>query len=91
MLSKETIIDKIEIVYSGDVQVRKAVIVSEDGEELSRKFERKVLSPCYKDENNNWQNTDISEEDTEVQAICNAKWTEAFKTQYKATADSLEE
>jgi hypothetical protein len=44
-LTKKIEIDKIEIVGEyKNIQVREAVIVSEDGEELSRSFHRYVLS-----------------------------------------------
>ena len=45
-LSKETKIDKVEIV--GDfkhIQVREATVISEDGVELSTSYSRYVVSP----------------------------------------------
>ena len=63
--------DKIEIVgqYKA-VQVRKATVITKDGNELTRSFERYVLHP----------DSDISGEPTEVQSICNVVWTDAVKT-----------
>jgi len=87
-LEKNIIVDKIEVLALGQVQVRTATIVSEDGEELTRSYHRHALEPCYKDEDNNWQDSDISAEDSEVQAICNAKWTDELKESYKAYIDS---
>jgi len=63
--------DKIEVVGQyKTVQVRKATVITKDGNELTRSFERYTLHP----------DSDISGEPTEVQAICNAVWTDAIKT-----------
>ena len=75
-LTEETIQDKIEIV--GDykvVQVRTAVVIKRDGTEISRSFSRHVVAPDI-------SATDLANESTEVQAICNAVHTEAIKTAY---------
>ena len=69
-LTKEIKCDKIEIV--GDykaVQCRQATIISEDGVELSRSFQRHVLHP----------DSDISGEPQETQDVCNAVWTDEVK------------
>jgi len=72
-LSKTIIIDKIEVVGPHRaVQVRTAAVVDEDGTELSRSFHRHVVHP----------DSDITEEDTEVQAVCNAVWTDAVKASW---------
>ena len=70
-LSETTEYDKIEVVgpYKA-VQVRKATVITKDGTELTRSFERYVLDP----------DSNISEQPAEVQAICNAAWTDAVKT-----------
>ena len=65
------------------VQVRTDIVVIEDGEELSRKYHRHTLSCGTLDADNNLVNTDISGEDSEVQAVCNAVWTDAIKTSYR--------
>ena len=36
------------------------------------------------DDSDNFVDTDISSEDTDVQAICNAAWTTTVKDAYKA-------
>ena len=76
--------DKIEIVNKWNVQVRCASIIKEDGVELTRTFHRKVLTPGTLDASNNLVDTDISGEDADVQAICNAAWTTQVKSDYKA-------
>ncbi len=48
-LTKEIVVDKIEVLEMGNVQVRTATKVLENGEVLSRSFHRHVLSPCFKD------------------------------------------
>ena len=78
-LEKVIKIDQIEIV--GDykaIQVRTATVVTDDGAELSRSFHRHTLS-C---------DADISGEDAEVQAICNAVWTDEIKAAYETFKES---
>ena len=83
-ITKELVNDKIEIVNKWNVQVRCASIIKEDGKELTRSFHRKVLTPGTLDASDNLVATDISKEDADVQAICNAAWTDQVKTDYKA-------
>ncbi len=87
-LTEETAQDKIEVV--GDykhVQVRTATIIKRDGTEISRSFHRHTLA-CSTKSGDTWGDTDISGESTEVQAICNAIWTDAVKTAYQTMADA---
>ena len=65
-ITKETEIAKIEVVgqYKA-VQIASDTVIKEDGVELSRSRHRKVVHP----------GDDISSEDAEVQAVCNAVWT----------------
>ena len=87
-LTEETVQDKIEVV--GDykaVQVRTATVIKRDGVEISRSFHRHVLHPSTK-ASGSWADTDISGESTEVQAICNAVWSDAVKTAYQTAMDA---
>ena len=81
-LSETTEYDKIEVVgpYKA-VQVRKATVITKDGTELTRSFERYVLHP----------DMDLSQrsEPNEVVAICNAVWTQEVKDAWKAYQESL--
>ena len=89
-LTKVITEDKIEVV--GDhktVQVRTKTSVMEDGVELSSGFHRHVLA-CSAKSGDTWGDTDISGESTEVQAICNAVWTDAVKTAYQTAMDAQE-
>ena len=76
--------DKIEVVNKWNIQVRTATVIKEDGKELTRSFHRKVITPGTLDDSDNLVNTDISGEDADVQAICNAAWTSQVKTDYTA-------
>ena len=75
--------DKIEIVNKWNIQVRTASVIKEDGKELTCSFYRKVLTPGELDTSNNLVERDISSEDADVQAICNAAWTDQVKADYK--------
>ena len=86
-LTKETVVDKIEVLEMGQVQVRTATRIKEDGTELSSSFHRHVIVPSVKTDGT-WGDTDISGEATNVQAICTAAWTSAVKTAYQTMADS---
>ena len=73
-ITKETQIGKIEVVGKHKfVQVRTDTVVIEDNEELSRKYHRHTLAP----------DADISAEHSEVQAVCNAVWTDQVKADYE--------
>ena len=78
-LTERSVEDKIEIV--GDyqhIQVRTATIIERDGAEVSRSFHRHVLAP----------DAGISGESAEVQAVCNAVWTQEIKDAYAAHLES---
>ena len=74
-ITKETQIAKIEVVgqYKA-VQIATDIVIKEDGVELSRSRHRKVVHP----------DQDITGEDAEVQAVCNAVWTQAVKDAWTA-------
>jgi hypothetical protein len=54
------------------VQVRTDTVIIEDGNELSRKYHRHALMP----------DADITNEHSEVKAVCNAVWTQEVKDAY---------
>ena len=88
-ITKETVVDKIEVLEIGLIQVRTATVIKEDGTELSRNFHRHVLNPRTKSDDT-WGDTDISGEDARVQAIANATWTDDVKSAYETLIDSQE-
>ena len=65
MLEKIEIVDRIEVVENGCVQVRTKTAIKEDGVEISSKFHRRIVAP----------GDDYSAEDAKVQAICAAMHT----------------
>ena len=80
-LTKTEIVDKVEVVDSGDwsmVQVRTATVIKEDDTELTRSFHRHIVSPA----------ADWSSESDKVKAICDAVHTDAAKTAYEAAQEA---
>jgi hypothetical protein len=73
-LEKVSIVDKIEIVENGSVQVRTRVSILEDGKQISGTYHRHVVAP----------GDDYSGEDTRVQATCAATHTSEVIAAYKA-------
>ena len=77
--------DKIEVVSAyKNIQIRKATVIKKDDVELTRSFERYVLTPGTLDASDNFVDTDLSGEPAEVSAIATAAWTTSVKDAYKA-------
>lgn len=74
-LTERTIVDLVELIQSNHIQVRTATIIERDGLEITRTLHRHTLSP----------GDDITNEDTKVQAIANAVWTEEVIAAFQAT------
>jgi len=93
-LTKTIEIPKIEVVNNWTIQVATDTIIKEDGVELSRSRHRHSFEPFFSRKNSDdiWVHTetDISGEDSRVQAIANTVWTEDVKTAYKAFRESQE-
>lgn len=73
-LEKVQIIDRIEVVENGCVQVRTKTAIMEDGKQISGTFHRHVVAP----------GDDYSAEDARVQAICAATHTPEVVAAYQA-------
>lgn len=73
-IEKQIVVDKIELVVSGCVQVRTATIITEDGKVIGQSFHRHVVVP----------GDDYSLEDPRVQAVCAATHTADVIAAYKA-------
>ena len=86
-LTKETVVDKIEVLEKGQVQVRTATRIKEDGTQLSQAYSRHLVVPSTKADGS-WGDTDISGEDARVQAVANATWTSDVKTAYRTMIDA---
>ena len=74
-LTKETVVDKIETLENGTIQVRTVTRIDEDGTLLSQSFHRHVLAPGQ----------DLTNEDPKVVAIATAVWTTEVVSDYEAT------
>jgi hypothetical protein len=79
-LTEIKVIDKIEVVENGIVQVREATRISRDGEQIAQTFHRWSLTPGQ----------DISNQASNVQAIANAAWTPEVIAAYQASIEALE-
>ena len=74
MLEKVIVVDRIEVVENGCVQVRTKTAITEDGKQISGTFHRHVVAP----------GDDYSNEDARVQAICAATHTPEVVAAYRA-------
>jgi hypothetical protein len=73
-LEKIEIVDRIEVVESGVVQVRTKTAIMEDGKQISGTFHRHVVAPS----------DDYSAEADRVKAICAATHTPEVIAAYQA-------
>jgi len=92
-ITKEIVIEKIEVVGGWNVQVATDTKIIEDSQEIGRSRHRHVLQPCTSSKDGDtWTHTDtdISAEATEVQAVANAVWTDTVKANYKTFVESQE-
>ena len=93
-LTKEVVVDKIEVLEKGYVQVRTATRVLEDNVELSSSFHRHVIDPQVRSgyekdvSAGTWAATDVTGEDARVAAICTASWTAEVIAAYKAQVEA---
>ena len=73
-ITKELIVDRIEVLENGSVQVRTKTAIMENGVQISGSFHRHVVAP----------GDDYAAEDARVKAICKATHTSAVVAEYKA-------
>jgi len=78
-LTKETLIDKIEVVENGTVQVRQVTRIMEDGNQLSQSFHRWTISPGQ----------DYSDQPDNVKAICQVTHTPEVVAAYQAKLEEI--
>lgn len=74
-LEKIEVVDRIEVLENGCVQVRTKTAIMEDGQQISASFHRHVVAP----------GNDYAAEDARVKAICKATHTAAVVSAYKAS------
>ena len=79
-LEKVEIVDRIEVVENGSVQVRTKTAIMEDGKQISGNFHRHVVAP----------GADYSKEDAKVKAICAAMHTADVVAAYKAAQEAAQ-
>lgn len=77
-LEKQTVLDLIETLENGCVQVRTATRILDDGVAVSSSFHRHVVAP----------GDDYSQEDPRVQAICAVVQTPEVIAAYKAAQEA---
>ena len=73
-LEKIEVVDLIEVIENGTIQVRVKTAIKEDGKEISSAFHRHVVAP----------GDDYSAEDAKVQAICSLIHTPEVIAAYQA-------
>jgi hypothetical protein len=74
MLEKTIVVDKIETLENGCVQVRTATRITDNGAVVASSYHRHVVAP----------GDDYSGEDARVQAVCAAIHTAAVVAEYQA-------
>jgi len=74
MLEKIEVVDLIEVIENGCIQVRTKTAIKENGVEISSKFHRHVVAP----------GADYSAEDAKVQAIAASIHTAGVIAAYQA-------
>ena len=74
MIEKQIVVDLIEAIENGCVQVRTCTRIIEDGKQLSGTFHRHVIAP----------GDNYGAEDAKVQAICTAVHTPEVIAAYQA-------
>jgi hypothetical protein len=77
-LEKQVVVDKIEVIEVGFVQVRTATRIVEDGNVISTSYHRHTVAPGQ----------DYSNEDARVQAICQATHTAEVIAAYQAMQEA---
>jgi hypothetical protein len=79
-IEKIEIVDLIEVIENGYIQVRTKTAIKENGIEISSKFHRHVVAP----------GNDYSAEDAKVQAICAAVHTPEVVAAYQAALEAAQ-
>jgi hypothetical protein len=78
-LTKETVVDRIEITEDGSIQVRRGTYILEDGVRIEGpRYHRTAYVP----------GADISAEPARVRAIAQVVWTPAVIAAYQAAAEA---
>lgn len=73
-LEERSVVDKVEVLLNGTIQVRRRDQVLKDGVEIASTFHRHVVHP----------GDDLSNEDPRVVGIASVTWTEEVVAAYQA-------
>ena len=73
-LEKTVLVDRVEVIENGSLEVRTKTAIMEDGKQISSSFHRHVVVP----------GADVSGEDAKVKAIAAAVHTPAVIAAYQA-------
>ena len=76
-LEEKSVVDKIEVLLNGSIQVRRRDQILKDGVEVAASFHRHVVTP----------GSDTSAEDPRVAAIAAATWTDEVIAAYQASVE----
>ena len=76
-LTSETRIDKVEILEDGQIQVREAKVILEDGKEITRSYHRRVLDPGVDTTTTVDTKTTGMRSKIDVLAVASSIWTQA--------------
>ncbi len=74
-LEEKSVVDKVEVLLEGQIQVRTRNQVLKDGTEIAATYHRHVLSP----------GDDLTNEDPRVTAIAEVTWTPEVIAAYEAS------
>ncbi len=77
-LEEKSVVDKIEVLLNGAIQVRRRDQVLKDGVEIAATYHRHVLNP----------GDNLSNEDPRVVAIAEATWTPEVIQAYQDTLNN---
>jgi urease accessory protein UreE len=76
-LQEKSVVDKIEVLLNGCIQVRRRDQILKDGVEVASTFHRHVIAP----------GDDVSNEDDRVAAVATTLWTEEVVAAYQAAQE----
>ena len=76
-LEEKSVVDKVEVLLNGCIQVRRRDQILKDGVEVASSFHRHVVVP----------GDDLSNEDPRVVAIATATWTDEVVAAYQAAQE----
>ena len=77
-LTETIVIDKIEVVETGHIQVREATRILKDGEQIAQTYHRWSFAP----------GSDVSAMPANVQAIAQVTWTPEVIAAYQAQQEA---